>query len=110
MLGYLFRSSKTSTAKRNLMVFIRRPYCVTPMSTPGLQQQVHPVQGRTAEPGCGRGLCHLAGSPGAARLWPGRDDVPEVQQQIQRMQAQQQATATGVRAQVQEQPFVQSKP
>jgi general secretion pathway protein D len=35
---------------------------------------------------------------------------PEVQQQIQRMQAQQQATATGVRAQVQEQPFVQSKP
>ena len=23
MLGYLFRSSKTSTAKRNLMVFIR---------------------------------------------------------------------------------------
>ena len=41
----------------------------------------------------------------------GQDVVmsPEVQQRIQRMQAQQQATATGVRAQVQEQPFVQSK-
>ena len=36
--------------------------------------------------------------------------LDEVQQQIERMKAQQQSTATGAKTQVQGQPFVQSKP
>ncbi len=111
VLGYLFRSSKTSTAKRNLMVFIRPTILRDANVYSGVSSNKYTLfraeqLSRAAEEG-------YATSPARQVLPAYGQDVmmsPEVQQQIQRMQAQQQATATGVRAQVQEQPFVQSKP
>ena len=111
ILGQLFRSTTTSKRKRNLMVFIRPTILRDANVYSGVSSNKYTLfraeqLNLAAEEG-------YATSPARQVLPAYGQDVmmsPEVQQQIQRMQAQQQATATGVRAQVQGQPFVQSKP
>lgn len=110
VLGYLFRSTSNTTAKRNLMVFIRPTILRDANVYSGVSSNKYTLfraeqLNLAAEEGYA-----TSPPPGAAGLWSGRDDVPEVQQQIERMKAQQQSTATGAKTQAQGQPFVQGQP
>ena len=111
VLGYLVRSTSNTTAKRNLMVFIRPTILRDANVYSGVSSNKYTLfraeqLNLAAEEG-------YATSPARQVLPAYGQDVmmsPEVQQQIERMKAQQQSTATGAKTQVQGQPFVQSKP
>ncbi|MGY4106571.1 GspD family T2SS secretin variant ExeD [Aeromonas encheleia] len=116
VLGYLFRSTTTSKAKRNLMVFIRPTILRDANVYSGVSSNKYTLfraeqLNLAAEEG-------YATSPARQVLPAYGQDVmlsPEVQKQIELMKAQQQATATGAHSQVQQapaqgQPFVQGQP
>ena len=111
VLGYLFRSTSNTTAKRNLMVFIRPTILRDANVYSGVSSNKYTLfraeqLDRAAEEG-------YATSPPRQVLPVYGQDVmlsPEVQKQIDLMRAQQQSTATGARTQVQGQPFVQGQP
>lgn len=111
VLGYLFRSTSNTTAKRNLMVFIRPTILRDANVYSGVSSNKYTLfraeqLDRAAEEG-------YATSPPRQVLPAYGQDVmlsPEVQKQIDLMRAQQQSTATGARTQVQGQPFVQGQP
>ena len=111
VLGYLFRSTSNTTAKRNLMVFIRPTILRDANVYSGVSSNKYTLF--RAE------QLNLAAEEGYATSPPrqvlpayGQDVMlsPEVQKQIDLMRAQQQSTATGAKTQVQGQPFVQGQP
>ena len=116
VLGYLFRSTSNTTAKRNLMVFIRPTILRDANVYSGVSSNKYTLfraeqLNLASEEG-------YATSPARQVLPAYGQDVmlsPEVQKQIELMKAQQQATATGAHSQVQQapaqgQPFVQGQP
>ena len=115
VLGYLFRSTSNTTSKRNLMVFIRPTILRDANVYSGVSSNKYTLfraeqLNLAAEEG-------YATSPARQVLPAYGQDVmmsPEVQQQIEKMNAQQQATANGVKpqapVQAPTQPFVQGQP
>ncbi len=107
VLGYLFRSTSNTTAKRNLMVFIRPTILRDANVYTGVSSNKYTLfraeqLNLAAQEG-------YATSPARQVLPAYGQDVmvsPEVQKQVERMRAQQQ----GTRTQVQGQPLVQGRP
>ena len=105
ILGYLFRSTSNTTAKRNLMIFIRPTILRDANVYSGISSSKYTLfraeqLDRAAQEG------YLTSPPRQVLPEYGQDIMvsPEVQRQIQSIKSQQQATAASV------QPFVQSKP